>query len=43
MKYTAPAAEKVSVEMINILLSSTCSADNVPCPGEDTPMICDFD
>ena len=43
MKYTAPVAEKVSVEMINILLASTCGADSTPCSGEDTPLVCDFD
>lgn len=42
MKYTAPVAEKLTVEAINVLLAS---GDVTPtCPrNNDLPIICDED
>lgn len=42
MKYTAPVAEKLTVEAINVLLAS---GDDTPtCPrNNDLPIICDDD
>ena len=44
MKYIAPVAEKLSIESINVLLSSTVVPCNPDCgDNNDTPIICDVD